>query len=308
MNMKRTDYLSWENTFILMSEFIALKSKMSDKKGACIVNEDNLILSLGYSGLPRGIEYENLKFDSEFYEVSAINNAILSSRRNLENTILYTTHFPNEYDTKYLIQNGIKSIYYINEIDETTKSISLKMLESAKVAINKTNKIYFTTDLPINPTFEDLFVGLSNIVSFRSKDPNSQVGACIVDNKNRIISLGYNGFPFGCSDDNFPWGREGEHQNTKYPYVVHAEENAIAIAQKTSPINLEGSKIFTNLLPCNLCATKIIQSGIKEVYYVKDKYPEDPIFASSRDMLEEKQAQNMMQLIIRKDIKVTLVK
>jgi dCMP deaminase len=300
--MKRNDYLSWENTFILMSDFISNKSKMPIKKGACLVSEDNLILSLGYNGLPKGIELENLKSDLKLCEVSAIVNSIIFARRNLKNTILYTTHFPTEDDTKYLIQNGIKKIYYIDNIDENTMNMSYRMLKSANISVDKVNTILFTADLSNKPTFEEIFIGLSNIAAFRSKDPSSQVGACIADKENRIISIGYNGLPFGCSDDDFPWNREGDYENTKYPYVVHAEPNAIAIAQSTSPINLAGSSIYVNLFPCNRCATKIIQCGINKVIYVSDKYKDKPDFITAREILEKAN----VEIIQRENVLVEL--
>ncbi len=126
------------------------------------------------------------------------------------------------------------------------------------------------------------FMGVSLLSAQRSKDPNTQVGACIVNNDNRIISVGYNGFPNGCDDDKMPWEREGDMINTKYAYVVHAELNAILNA-KTS---LSGSKIYVALFPCNECAKAIIQSGIKEIYYLSDKYNGTEANIVSKKMLD----------------------
>ncbi len=111
-------------------------------------------------------------------------------------------------------------------------------------------------------------MGVAYLSSLRSKDDSSQVGACIVNQKNRIVGIGYNGLPIGCSDDEFPWDREGDYLQTKYPYVVHAEPNAILNAT----VPLEGSRIYVTLFPCNECAKLIIQSGIREVIYLSDKY------------------------------------
>ena len=128
-------------------------------------------------------------------------------------------------------------------------------------------------------------MGIALLSAERNKDPSTQVGACIVDSKNnRILSVGYNGFPFGCSDDDFPWDREGETLCTKYPYVVHAELNAIL---NNRGVSLEGSKIYTALFPCNECAKAIIQSGIREVVYLSDKYAETDIVRASKKMLEK---------------------
>ena len=132
-------------------------------------------------------------------------------------------------------------------------------------------------------TWDDYFMGVALLAAERSKDPNTQVGACIVDDQNRILSTGYNGFPLGCSDDEFPWGREGESVDTKYPYVVHAELNAIL---NTRGKSLSGSRLYVALFPCNECAKAIIQSGIKEVIYLSDKYKDAPLTKASRKMLE----------------------
>ena len=124
-------------------------------------------------------------------------------------------------------------------------------------------------------------MGVSLLASKRSKDPNTQVGACVVDENNIIVSTGYNGFPRGCSDDMFPWAREGE--NTKYPYVVHAELNAIL---NSGGRNLRNSRLYVSLFPCNECAKAIIQSGIKEIIYISDKYLNTPGTIASKKMFD----------------------
>ena len=130
-------------------------------------------------------------------------------------------------------------------------------------------------------TWDEYFMGVALLASKRSKDPNTQVGACIVSQDNIILSTGYNGFPVGCSDDEYPWAREGEE--TKYPYVVHAELNAIL---NTRGKSLMGAKIYVDLFPCNECAKAIIQSGIKEVIYLSDKYADTDATKSSKRMLK----------------------
>ena len=124
-------------------------------------------------------------------------------------------------------------------------------------------------------------MGVAILAGMRSKDPSTQVGACIVDHDNKILSQGYNGLPRGCSDDEFPWEREGNTLETKYPYVVHAELNAILNSRGTS---LVGSKIYVALFPCNECAKAIIQSGIKEVVYLSDKYADTDMVKASKRM------------------------
>lgn len=129
-------------------------------------------------------------------------------------------------------------------------------------------------------TWDEYFMGIAKLSAMRSKDPNTQVGCCIVGNDNRIISVGYNGFPNGCSDDEFPWNRDGE--DNKYFYTTHSELNAILNARGS---NLEGCRLYVSLFPCNECAKAIIQCGIKEVIYDIDKYAATPAVVASKKML-----------------------
>ena len=132
-------------------------------------------------------------------------------------------------------------------------------------------------------SWDEYFMGIAILSSYRSKDPNTQVGACIVNDKNKIMSVGYNGFPLGCSDDEFPWERDGDAYDTKYPYVCHAELNAILNNAGTP---LEGCRIYVALFPCNECAKAIIQSGIREVVYLSDKYENTPMNLASKRMFK----------------------
>ena len=118
-------------------------------------------------------------------------------------------------------------------------------------------------------SWDEYFTGVAHLSGMRSKDPNTQVGACIVSKDNKILSMGYNGFPNGCSDEDFPWDREGEELSTKYPFVTHGEMNAILNYRGGS---LDGTKLYVSLFPCNECAKAIIQAGIKVVVYDSDKY------------------------------------
>ena len=130
-------------------------------------------------------------------------------------------------------------------------------------------------------SWDEYFMGIAMLAARRSKDPNTQVGACIVSQDNIIISTGYNGMPKGCSDDEFPWCREGA--DTKYAYVVHAELNAILNANGR---DLRGSRLYVALFPCNECAKAIIQSGVKEVLYLSDKYADTTPTIASKRMLD----------------------
>ena len=131
-------------------------------------------------------------------------------------------------------------------------------------------------------SWDEYFMGVAKLASLRSKDPNSQVGACIVGEDTKILSMGYNGLPRGCSDDDFPWAREGETLDTKYAYVTHSELNAILNYRGGS---LEGSKIYVTLFPCNECAKAIIQAGIKTVVYAENKYDGTPSVEASKKLM-----------------------
>ena len=132
-------------------------------------------------------------------------------------------------------------------------------------------------------SWDEYFMGVALLASQRSKDPSTQVGACIIDADKRILSTGYNGLPQGCSDDTFTWNRDESLGETKYQYVVHAELNAILNA---SGKKLAGSTLYVGLFPCNECAKSIIQSGVREVVYLSDKYHDTPSVAASRKMLD----------------------
>lgn len=133
-------------------------------------------------------------------------------------------------------------------------------------------------------TWDEYFMGVSKLSGLRSKDPNTQVGACIVSQDNKILSMGYNGFPMGCSDELFPWAREGASElDTKYAFVTHSELNAILNYRGGT---LEGTKLYVSLFPCNECAKAIIQAGIKTIVYDSDKYDGTPLNLASKKMLE----------------------
>src|SRR5699024_7255033 len=144
----------------------------------------------------------------------------------------------------------------------------------------------------------EYFMGVAKLSGMRSKDPSTQVGACIVSEKNKILSMGYNGFPMGCSDDEFPWAREGEEElDKKYLYVTHSELNAILNYRGGS---LEGAKLYVSLFPCNGCAKAIIQAGIKTIVYECDKYADTPaVRASKRSEEHTSELQSRFDLVCR---------
>ena len=132
-------------------------------------------------------------------------------------------------------------------------------------------------------SWDEYFMGIALLSARRSKDPSTQVGACIVNSRNKIMSVGYNGFPQGCSDDDFPWERSGDEYETKYPYVCHAELNAILNSNNGS---VRGCTCYTTLFPCNECAKALIQAGVAEVVYMSDKYAESDRVRASKRMFD----------------------
>ncbi len=132
-------------------------------------------------------------------------------------------------------------------------------------------------------TWDEYFMGVAQLAGMRSKDPHTQVGSCIVSADHKILSIGYNGLPKGCDDDQFPWTNQGDGLDTKYPFVTHSELNAILNYRGG---NLEGSTIYVSLFPCNECAKAIIQAGITTIVYDSDKYAATPATMASKRMLD----------------------
>lgn len=150
--------------------------------------------------------------------------------------------------------------------------------------------IHFSPNFPLMAkrnnyiSWDEYFMGVALLSAKRSKDPGTQVGACIVNPKNKIVGAGYNGLPTGCDDDEFPWDKTGDFLRTKYPYVCHAELNAIL---NNIGMDLQSCRIYTALFPCNECSKAIIQAGITEVIYLSDKYAGTDIFIASKTMLDK---------------------
>lgn len=154
-------------------------------------------------------------------------------------------------------------------------------------------------------SWDEYFMGVAVLSSLRSKDPNTQVGACIVSEEKKIIGVGYNGFPSGCSDDDLPWARTGDWSQTKYPYVCHAELNAILNAN--NPSALKGATLYVALFPCNECAKAVIQSGIKRIVYLSDKYKDSDATKASKRMLDAAGVEYHHLDTEHKEIKISLM-
>ncbi len=151
-------------------------------------------------------------------------------------------------------------------------------------------------------TWDEYFMSVAMLSAMRSKDPNTQVGACIVNQDLKIVGTGYNGFPKGCSDDDLPWGREGAYLQTKYPFVCHAELNAIL---NSISKDLRGCKLYVVMFPCNECAKAIIQSGITEVIFRDNKYPDSDSVKASTLMLTQAGVK-IRQLVLDKTLEIKI--
>ena len=151
--------------------------------------------------------------------------------------------------------------------------------------------------------WDEYFMGIALLSAKRSKDPSTSVGACIVSSDNKILSVGYNGMPKGCSDDEYPWDREGDPLDTKYLYVCHAELNALLNYTGT---NLSGATIYTTLFPCNECTKALIQSGIREIVYLEDKYADTDIVRASKRMMASAQVLHRQYTMANKQITLDL--
>lgn len=153
-------------------------------------------------------------------------------------------------------------------------------------------------------SWDEYFMGIAMLSGMRSKDPNTKVGCCIVSQDNKILSMGYNGLPNGCSDDEYPWAREGDDPlETKYVYAVHSELNAIL---NYGGGNLKGAKIYVSLFPCNECAKAIIQAGIKEVIYDSDKYDDTASVIASKRMMDSAGVRYYQYHRTEREITITL--
>ncbi len=164
-------------------------------------------------------------------------------------------------------------------------------------------------------SWDAFFMGIAKLAAGRSKDPNTQVGACIVSDDNTILSIGYNGAPNNYNDDIFPWNREGKDTETKYMYVCHAEANAIN-NYLGSRKDLKGARIYVDLFPCNECAKGIVQAGISEVIYLSDKYNGTDENIVSKKIFDtcgvkyrrlDKSAEKIIKLSIKPDISLEYI-
>ena len=134
-----------------------------------------------------------------------------------------------------------------------------------------------------NISWDEYFMGIASLSALRSKDPNTKVGACIVDDDNKVVSIGYNGMPKGVDEAQLSWNK-GEGLDSKYLYVCHAEFNAILNTRNGSA--LKGCRLYVTLFPCSECAKACEHVGIKEIIYLENKYADTISVQASKKMLE----------------------
>lgn len=331
---KRTDYLSWPDYFMTTAFLAAQRSKDPHTQvGACVVNDHNRIVGIGYNGLPHGCSDDVFEWhsdatatdplaDKHLYVCHAEVNAVLNKNcATVAGCHLYVALFPCNECAKICIQSGIRRIVYLSDkhahkvstraarrmfaaagvrcerFEPTRTRIAIEFADrSAPTGTHEDAAAATTTAalsaLSVSPTaagtgtgkrtdyisWSEYFMAVGLLAAQRSKDPNTQVGACIVNDRQQIVAIGYNGFPHGCSDDVFPWTRPAAAaaeasvvaaMDSKYLYVCHAEVNAIL---NKNAADVRDCTIYVTLFPCNECAKVIIQAGIRRCVYLADKY------------------------------------
>ncbi|MDR0860903.1 MAG: hypothetical protein LBO09_08275 [Candidatus Peribacteria bacterium] len=307
------EILSWEQSFMFAAILASKRSKYPCSQGACIVNDDNIIIGTGYTGTPKGVneldEKGKVKNFSPEYLLEGEVNAILNrTQQNLKGSTIYVLWFPGYEAAKSIIQSGIKHVIYFGGMQENDEGIATaRMFHKSGVEFHpfddelegvidfdlygdwnngptEERPEYVSDDEVPYLTWDEYFMGMAVLASLRSKDPSTRVGACIASQEYKIIGTGYNGFPRierGNNDKVFPWTKSNDLLKNRNTYVIHAEENALWNANF---FQVQGSALYVTLFPCVKCTSKVIQAGIKEVVYlsVRGKHYEE-----SNNFLEE---------------------
>lgn len=315
----RDDYIMWDEYFMSIAFLVSNRSKdPSTQVGACIVNDKNRIVGQGYNGMPRRCKDNAFPWDKTnpnpletkyFYVCHAEMNAIFNKNcADISNCKIYTVLFPCNQCTKTIIQSGISEVVYMCDKNKNKPEAiaSMKMLEAAEVKCRQLKfkvdgfkidfKQFVCLQCPANTIVQerskdglrgrenclpwrDYFLALSILVAKRSKCPDQQLGACVVNDENCIVGQGYNGMPMKCSDKVFPWGTDSTNPlENKFLYECHAELNAIL----NSGLKTKGCVMYTVTFPCNECAKAIIQSGIRKVVYLSKPKKEPEVIAAKR--------------------------
>jgi dCMP deaminase len=314
---KRKDYLSWQEYFFATALLSSLRSKDPyHPSGACLVDKENRIVGIGYNGFPSGFPDDELSFQSadaspwmesrEPFCIPAEVNCLLNSPvKTSRGTTMYCVHFPNHDCAKFIVQSRrVAKVVYGRFPEEPSDSVRVSqvLLQQAGIVVEpyrlaRPVELAFmdstgpsstgrSESAPSHLSWDEYFMAIALLTARRSKDPNTQVGACIVSPRRRIIACGYNGFTVGCSDDTFPWQRSApDPKHTKYMWVAHAELNAIVNCYAPQA-EQDGATLYVTLFPCYQCAQAIVQAGIRRVVYLSDPYRDDEKFRASRRIFD----------------------
>lgn len=297
MSGQRTDFLSWDEFFMSIVCLAAIKGRYW-QEGACIVDRNNKILSIGTNDIPYPIQNEVCSGAHDFC-TDPVFNALYTfkgNRKEFEQGTIFLSKFPNKEDAQKIAQAKFARVVYLSKsgsstqaLDPSEELISRKILEVANVKIES----YFEEEdfISYNEfltqlkrlfkknigqengvlTEKEYFMGIAILSSLRSKDPSTQVGACLVDEDGRILSVGYNGAPFGMSDDVLPWHSNGEENddlvNIKNSYVIHAEANTLD-NYRGQQDDLKGKKMFLTLSPCYKCTQRLSMISLSEIIWL----------------------------------------
>lgn len=310
MGEQRTDYLSFEEYFMSVTALASLRNPKA-YNGACLVDMQNRILSVGYDEIPYSIRKNHPAADA--YTVSALSNTLYSfkgRRGEFEGGTLYLSSFPGIQESREIAQAHLKKVVYlIKDIKEEEEQIVRLILNCAGVTIFPYYNSTYSRDQYIqflqefkqvvkkhigksNSSFltpDEYFMQMAFLSALRSKDPSTQVGACLVNDQDQILSIGYNGAPYGMSDDILPWKsigeKTGEFLKIKNPYVVHAEINAFD-NYRGNQDDLKNNRLYLLYSPCENCARRISSAGLKKVTYLR-AYQYDAAFKRSMDWLQK---------------------
>lgn len=305
MTEYRKNYITWDEYFMSIVSLATLRSPFY-QSGSCIIDRDKRILSVGYNDIPWSMKKYSGESNSDFC-TNSLSNAIYTFRgrsQEFEGGTLYTSAFPNYDESRQIAQARFKNVVYLNKnISPVDEEISNKILYCAGVNVNS----YFDDNYSLseyneflynlryilkeyigkndnkNLIDDEYFMAITILSALRSKDPSTQVGACLVDKDNKILSIGYNGTPYGMKDEELPWASRGELINdlltTKDPYIVHAEINAFD-NYRGSMADFKDSKLYLIYSPCVNCTKRISYAELDKVVYLR-KYTKNGISLKS---------------------------
>lgn len=303
---QRTNNLTWDECFLSMVAVSSLKSELN-KEGACIIDTNHRILSMGY-------DEKKISFNSD-----ALSNAIYTFKgrnQEFEGGTVYLSSFPDVKKSRQIAQARLKNVIYFNKnIDKVNEEIATNILENAHVTpipyfddkyskeeyrnfleeLRNVIKKYIGLEKTNVLTNVEYFMSLATISSLRSKDPSTQVGACLVSKEGQVLSIGYNGATFNMDDDYIPWKSLGEITNDplriKDPYIVHAEINVFD-NYRGNMSDFNGSSLYLIYSPCETCSTRITYTNIDKIVYLRE-YTKNNISSKSKKIISPYKTQAM---------------